>query len=66
MSSSGEKGIFKNKELERVIEKGEKRKNKLSKYEIALSKWKGEIDAFDEINIDLNLNPEVYLAIKEL
>ena len=64
-SSTSGKGIFNNNELERVLRGKELRQRKLSKYQIELAKWKKEMDDFDEINVELNLNLDEYLAIKK-
>lgn len=38
----------------------------MSKYELELKKWQGEIDCFQELNIELNLSPEQYKQILKL
>ena len=37
----------------------------MSKYEIEILKWKGEIDNFEELNIELNFTIADYIKLKE-
>ena len=64
-SSKMQGGIFNNQVLERLIETKEPRKQKMSKYEIEILKWKGEMDNFEELNIELNFTIAEYNKLKE-
>ena len=38
----------------------------MSKYELEILKWKGEVDDFKELNIEMNFTIQEYQKIKEI